>query len=79
MHTQNAGGTQWPAEQSWVFYKLEMQNGKGSGNLFRRQFSVDEFGSLETALIFWVASIATLFIGGWIISRLINLDKLKLI
>lgn len=50
-----------------VYYRLEMQNGKGSGNLFRRHFSLDDFGSLETVLIFWVASIGILFIGGWIL------------
>ncbi|VDO11969.1 unnamed protein product [Rodentolepis nana] len=56
-----------------VFYRLEMQNGKGDGNLFRRHFSLDDFGSLETVLIFWVASIASLFIGGWI--AIMNKDK----
>uniref|UniRef100_A0A5K3FHX1 GpcrRhopsn4 domain-containing protein n=1 Tax=Mesocestoides corti TaxID=53468 RepID=A0A5K3FHX1_MESCO len=54
-------------EDPIVYYRLEMQNGKGGGNLFTRHFSVDEFGSLETVLIFWVASIGTLFIGGWIL------------
>ncbi|VDM18543.1 unnamed protein product [Hydatigera taeniaeformis] len=27
-----------------VYYRLEMQNGKGGGNLFRRHFSLDDFG-----------------------------------
>lgn len=69
-----AAETQPQAAMRKVFYRIEMQNGRGTGNLFRRQFSVDEFGSLETALIFWVASIATLFIGGWILSRCSFLD-----
>ncbi|VUZ39941.1 unnamed protein product, partial [Hymenolepis diminuta] len=50
-----------------------MQNGKGDGNIFRRHFSLDDFGSLETVLIFWVTSIASLFIGGWI--AIMNKDK----
>lgn len=42
-----------------VYYRLEMQNGKGGGNLFRRHFSLDDFGILKL-LIFYPISVLVL-------------------
>uniref|UniRef100_A0A0X3P7H0 GPR180-like N-terminal domain-containing protein n=1 Tax=Schistocephalus solidus TaxID=70667 RepID=A0A0X3P7H0_SCHSO len=50
-----------------IFYRLDLENGQVGTNLFRLHFPVEEFGTLEITIIFWMTSAGTLFLGIWLI------------